>query len=72
MELKKVKYYPIPPEFQQALEDDEELTTASYLLTPGRQKGYMFFFNQAKQAKTRQTRIEKFYLKILEGKGMDD
>lgn len=72
VELKKVKDYPIPPEFQQALEDDEELTTAFYLLTPGRQKGYLFFFNQAKQAKTRQTRIEKFYLKILEGKGMDD
>jgi len=41
-------------------------------LTPGRQKGYLFYFNQAKQAKTREARIEKYYQHILDGKGIDD
>lgn len=72
VELKKVKDYPMPEEFQQALAQDQELNTAFYSLTPGRQKGYLFYFNQAKQSKTRQTRIEKYYPQILDGKGIDD
>lgn len=72
IELKKVADYPIPEEFQQALNDDKELNKAFYALTPGRQKGYLFYFNQAKQSQTRQTRIEKYYRKILDRKGMDD
>lgn len=72
IELKKVADYPIPEEFQQALNDDKELNKAFYALTPGRQKGYLFYFNQAKQSQTRQTRIEKYYQKILDRKGMDD
>jgi len=70
--LKSVKDYPIPAEFQKALNESEELSTAFYALTPGRQKGYLFFFNQAKQAKTRESRIEKYYQHILDGKGIDD
>lgn len=72
VELKKVNDYPIPEEFQQALAQDQELNTAFYSLTPGRQKGYLFYFNQAKQSKTRQNRIEKYYQQILDGKGIDD
>lgn len=72
IELKKVADYPIPEEFQQALNDDKELNKAFYALTPGRQKGYLFYFNQAKQSQTRQTRIEKYYQKILDRKGIDD
>jgi Uncharacterized protein conserved in bacteria len=72
IEMKKVSDYPIPEEFQQALNDDKELNKAFYALTPGRQKGYLFYFNQAKQSKTRQTRIEKYYQQILDGKGIDD
>jgi len=41
-------------------------------LTSGRQKGYLFYFNQAKQSKTREARIEKYYQQILDGKGLDD
>jgi len=70
--LKSVKDYPIPVEFQKALNDNEELSNAYYALTPGRQKAYLFFFNQAKQAKTREARIEKYYQTILDGKGIDD
>ena len=72
VELKKVNDYPIPEEFQQVLAQDQELNTAFYSLTPGRQKGYLFYFNQAKQSKTRQNRIEKYYQQILDGKGIDD
>lgn len=72
VELKKVDDYPVPAEFQQALDDDKELSKAFYSLTPGRQKGYLFFFNQPKQSKTREARIAKFYPNILAGKGMDD
>lgn len=72
VELKKVSDYPVPEEFRKALEEDEELNSAFNTLTPGRQKAYLYYFNQAKQAKTRDARIEKNYQRILSGKGLDD
>ena len=72
IEMKKVTDYPIPEEFQQALNEDTAFNKAFHSLTPGRQKGYLFYFNQAKQSKTRQARIEKYYQQILDGKGIDD
>jgi uncharacterized protein YdeI (YjbR/CyaY-like superfamily) len=72
VELKKVSDYPVPEELQLALKQDKNLKKAFYSLTPGRQKGYLFFFNQAKQSKTRLDRIEKYYQNILDGKGKDD
>ena len=59
-------------ELTQALKDDAELAAAFQKLTPGRQRGYILFFNGAKQAKTRIERIEKCRGKILQGKGMQD
>lgn len=70
--MKKVADYAVPEEFQKALNEDEVLKKAFYSLTPGRQKGYLFYFSQAKQTKTREARIEKYYEKILGGKGIDD
>ena len=70
--MKTVEDYPIPVEFQRTLDDNIEFSKAFYSLTPGRQKGYLFYFNQAKQSKTRESRIEKYYQKILDGKGLDD
>ncbi|MBK1442492.1 YdeI/OmpD-associated family protein [Parapedobacter sp. ISTM3] len=70
--LKKVTDYPVPEEFQRALTEDETLAKAFHSLTPGRQKGYLFYFNQAKQPKTREARIEKYYQHIIDGKGIDD
>ncbi len=70
--IKKVADYPIPEEFQKALDEDSVLQKAFYSLTSGRQKGYLFYFNQAKQSKTREARIEKYYQHILDGKGLDD
>lgn len=51
---------------------DRVFETAFLALTPGRQRGYNLHISAAKQAKTRIARIEKYYQKILEGKGMND
>ena len=41
-------------------------------LTPGRQRGYIWHFADAKQSKTRAARIEKYRRKILDGRGLRD
>src|SRR5690606_900454 len=50
--MKQVEDYPVPAELEKAFDQDESLRTAFYALTAGRQKAYLFYFNQAKQAKT--------------------
>lgn len=72
VELRKASDYPVPEEFQRAIGEDRDLKKAFYSLTPGRQKGYLFYFNQAKQSRTREARIEKHYQQILDGKGLDE
>ena len=72
LELKKTAEYEIPLEFQNALATIPELKDAFYSLTPGRQRGYLLHFSSAKQAKTREARIEKYAQHILDGKGLDD
>lgn len=70
--LKKTSDFPIPEEFQRELSKNADLQKAFLALTPGRQKGYLFYFTQAKQSKTRETRIEKYIPDILRGKGIND
>lgn len=70
--LKQTKDYAVPEEFQQKLDTQPALKTAFEALTPGRQRAYLFYFSQAKQAKTRVSRIEKYIPKILAGKGLED
>lgn len=72
VELKKTSDFPMPEELRVRLEKDRALKTAFGALTPGRQRGYLFYFSQAKQAKTRESRIEKCAPRILEGLGLDD
>jgi Uncharacterized protein conserved in bacteria len=72
VEMRKTADYPVPEEFTRALHEDPLLQAAFQSLTPGRQKAYLFYFNQAKQVKTRKARIEKYYQHILDGKGIDD
>ncbi len=72
VELKKTSEFKMPEEFQNVLDDIPELKVAFYNLTPGRQRGYLLHFSSAKQAKTREARIEKCVQKILDGKGLDD
>ena len=70
--LKKTKDYAVPDEFREKLEQYPGLQTAFEALTPGRQRAYLFYFAQAKQSKTRLSRIEKYIPKILDGKGLED
>ena len=72
VKLKKTSEYKIPEEFQQKLNKTAALKTAFYALTPGRQRGYIFYFSQPKQSKTRESRVEKYMPQILGGKGLDD
>jgi uncharacterized protein YdeI (YjbR/CyaY-like superfamily) len=62
----------IPAEFQTRLEESPALKTAFDALTPGRQRAYLLYFSEPKQAKTREARIEKFAMQILAGKGLND
>lgn len=72
VKLKKTSEFAIPDEFQNRMREIPELKKAFKALTPGRQKAYLFYFSQAKQAKTREARVEKYVRKILSGKGMED
>lgn len=70
--LKKTKEFPVPEEFRQKLDEDGRLKTAFEALTPGRQRGYLLHFSSPKQAKTRESRVEKYIPYILAGKGLND
>jgi uncharacterized protein YdeI (YjbR/CyaY-like superfamily) len=72
VELKKTNEFKISEEFQIVLDEMPELKTAFQSLTPGRQRGYLLYFSAPKQAKTRETRIEKSIQQILDGKGLED
>lgn len=70
--LKKTSEFKIPQEFKNKLDKSSVLKTAFKALTPGRQRAYILHFSQAKQAKTREARIEKYIPQILKGKGLND
>ncbi|WP_452225035.1 YdeI/OmpD-associated family protein [Lacinutrix chionoecetis] len=72
MKMKKTSEFNMPAEFKNALEGNPKLKSAFYALTPGRQRGYLLYFSKAKQAKTREARIEKYSNSILDGKGLND
>jgi uncharacterized protein YdeI (YjbR/CyaY-like superfamily) len=63
---------PIPEELLSKMEEMPALKKAFNALTPGRQRGYIIYFSQPKQSKTRESRIEKYISKILSGKGFFD
>lgn len=70
--FKKTEEFKIPEEFERKLRQNAALKTAFYALTPGRQRAYIFYFSSAKQAKTRESRVEKYIPQILKGRGLDD
>jgi len=72
VEYKKTEAYAMPEELKKRLAKDKKLKAAFEKLTPGRQRGYILFIGSAKQAATRESRIEKYMPKILAGKGLDD
>jgi len=70
--LKKTAEFAMPEEFRQKLDEIPALEKAFRSLTPGRQRAYLLYFSQARQAKTREARIGKYIPQILDGKGLDD
>ncbi len=70
--LKKTKEFPMPVEFKRKLEKMPALKSAFKKLTPGRQRGYLLFFSAAKQAATRESRVEKSIPDIMKGRGLND
>ncbi len=70
--LKKTAEFKMPKELQNTLNKDIKFKTAFKELTPGRQRGYLLFFSDPKQSKTRDARIEKYKPYILIGKGLND
>ena len=73
----KVKYkttseYKVPEELQKKLDEIPAFKAAFKALTPGRQRGYLWYFSAAKQSKTRESRIEKWMPQILKRKGLND
>ena len=62
----------LPEELKKKLNKIPALKAAFNTLTPGRQRGYIFYFSAPKQSKTRESRIEKSMPQILKGKGLND
>ncbi len=69
---KRTSEFKVPEEFQNKLDEVPALKAAFDALTPGRQRGYLFYFSQPKQSKTRESRVEKCLQRILKGRGLDD
>ncbi|HET8839644.1 MAG TPA: YdeI family protein [Flavobacteriaceae bacterium] len=72
VKLKKTKEFAVPEEFQEKLDENPDLKNAFEALTPGRQRGYLLYFSEAKRSQTRTSRIEKAIPKIFQGKGRND
>jgi uncharacterized protein YdeI (YjbR/CyaY-like superfamily) len=60
---------PVPEELKEKFRNDPRFKRAFEALTPGRQRGYLFHFNGAKQSATRTARIEKAMPAIFAGRG---
>ena len=70
--LKKTEAFTMPEEFETKLAEIPALKTAFEALTQGRQRAYLLHFSAPKQAKTRESRVEKCIPQILDGKGLND
>ena len=62
----------IPPELEKAFQADRELQSAYNSLTPGKQREYADYISEAKQEKTKLSRLEKITPMVLAGKGLYD
>ena len=60
----------IPDELERKFRADPRFKRAFEALTPGRQRGYLFHFADAKQPATRTARIEKAMPAIRAGRGL--
>lgn len=72
VKMKKTSEFDIPEELQKKFKENPDLENAFNALTPGRQRGYLLYFSQAKQSKTRESRIERSLPYIFDGKGYNE
>ena len=72
IDFKKNTELIFPLELQHQLNKNAAFKKAFETLTPGRQKGYNLYFSEPKNAKTRETRVEKYMQQIINGKGLRD
>ncbi|MEK6481907.1 DUF1801 domain-containing protein [Catalinimonas sp. 4WD22] len=72
VKMKKTSEYYMPTELEEAFAYNHELKVAFKKLTPGRQRGYLLYFSQPKQSKTRKARIVKSIPKIIKCKGYNE
>lgn len=68
------KFRPVPLSqlFVDAFSADKNLNTAFEKLTPGKQKEYIVYLNEAKQEATKRNRLEKIKPMIVQGIGLND
>jgi len=62
----------LPDALLQAFAQTPGLQQSFAALTPGRQRGYLLHFGQAKQSNTRSARIAKCTAAILQGRGLQE
>ncbi len=72
VEPKKHSEYNVPDELKNQFKQKPDFKKAFEALTPGRQRGYLLYFSDSKQSKTREARIEKYTQRIMSGKGIND
>ncbi len=72
VKLKATSEFAVPEELERKFKEVAGLKKAFYGLTPGRQRAYLLHFSAAKQAKTREARIDKYTPQILKGMGWMD
>jgi uncharacterized protein YdeI (YjbR/CyaY-like superfamily) len=63
---------PVSEVFEVEFKNDKSLKTAFEKLTPGKQKEYIIYINEAKQETTKLKRLEKIKPMILNGIGLND
>lgn len=68
----KFKAIDTPEQLAQAFKTDQSLKSAFDQLSPGKQKEYMMYVNEAKQEATKVKRVEKIRPMIMKGAGLND
>lgn len=69
---KDTKNLEITGYLKDVLKTNSDLRTAFDALTPGKRKEYVQYIDEAKQEKTKKTRLDKIIPLIIEGKGLHD
>jgi uncharacterized protein YdeI (YjbR/CyaY-like superfamily) len=62
----------IPPFLKEAFKENDAFSVAFKKLTPGKQREYTGYIEQAKREATKQSRLKKIIPMILDGKGLYD